>query len=341
LLVRVSREARPTACCRQTLCATQLNAREVGGTLIVERGGKGMFIKTVFFAPVVLIVTMVAISICAAQGHNFPNETGWSWYIKPLPAKNGMSLQQDSLLLAVKVHDGGIHVTVITFDDISGLWGMQAVAFDGANNRYVLTGLGGSSSNGTWLRSFLLASSQLSWDKVRFIGIEMMTQENYHTILVPQALNKLKAAGVECLSYPQVGKPYDFDLTTMHGSKVSSGTLRGKVVLIDFWATWCGPCMQLLPDLKKTYADLAGKAFEIIGVNMDLAAEKAQGAIAKEALPWPTVLAPINKEHRSLWQTAADIGPIPRLLLIDRKGVLRADADPMNVFDEIHKLMNE
>ena len=112
------------------------------------------------------------------------------------------------------------------------------------------------------MRNFRLSSGDVSVDHLKFVGIEQITEQAHYSIIVPRAAATLIKAGVEIFPAPEIGKSYEFDVTTMDGSKLSSKTLLGKVVLLDFWATWCQPCMKMLPDLKKAYREFKNQGFE-------------------------------------------------------------------------------
>lgn len=119
-----------------------------------------------------------------------------------------------------------------------------------------------------------------------------------------------------------VGKPpKDFTLELLNGEKFTLSAQKGKVVLVDFWATWCGPCKREIPNLKQYYTEFQNKGFEIIGVSLDFKKEKLDDYIAKEKLPWK-ITASLNgwkDETAKLY----GVKSIPSYWLIDKKGVLR------------------
>src|SRR5688572_9111153 len=96
----------------------------------------------------------------------------------------------------------------------------------------------------------------------------------------------------------QLGKPLVLKFKATDERDVDLAKLKGKVVLVDFWATWCGPCMRELPNVKATYDKLHGKGFEIVGVSFD----KEKGALAhvmkKEKMTWPQYFETKTDEHR-------------------------------------------
>src|SRR5262249_31208249 len=116
--------------------------------------------------------------------------------------------------------------------------------------------------------------------------------------------------------------------TSIEGKKIRAANLRGKVVVIDCWSTTCSPCMEKMPKLKALYEKYHKDGLEIIGISLDLDAETVRKACASNRLTWPQVLVPVEEEPRDVWYKASEMRGIPRLLVIDRNGVLRADCWP-------------
>lgn len=114
----------------------------------------------------------------------------------------------------------------------------------------------------------------------------------------------------------------DFSLQTPEGEKLSLSSLRGKYVLIDFWASWCGPCRQENPNVVKVYNNFKDKGFEILGVSLDKEGGAWKQAIAADGLPWKHV------SDLKYWQSEAaqlySVQAIPQTFLLDKKGVIIA-----------------
>lgn len=119
-----------------------------------------------------------------------------------------------------------------------------------------------------------------------------------------------------------IGQPiHDLAVKTLDGDTVELRALGGRVVLIDFWASWCAPCIRELPHLQEIYSAHAAEGFEIVGISLDSDAELAADYVAEKEISWPTAHAPDG------WQggivTSYGVNALPSTWLYDRKGVLR------------------
>ena len=110
----------------------------------------------------------------------------------------------------------------------------------------------------------------------------------------------------------------DFTQPTPDGKQLSLSSLRGKVVLIDFWASWCKPCRMENPNVKRVYDQYKGKGFEILGVSLDREKGAWTQAIAQDGLPWKHV------SDLAFWNNAAaqqyGVSSIPYTVLVDKDG---------------------
>jgi peroxiredoxin len=94
-----------------------------------------------------------------------------------------------------------------------------------------------------------------------------------------------KSAEIQAKLVPGTAFP-DFSVTGVDGQPLSISAYKGKVVLIDFWATWCAPCVAELPNVKKTYAKHHEEGFDIIGISLDADKVKLEGFLKKHEIPW-------------------------------------------------------
>lgn len=110
----------------------------------------------------------------------------------------------------------------------------------------------------------------------------------------------------------------DFNVTDLNGQPLSIAQFRGKVVLLDFWATWCPPCIAEMPNVKQTYAKYKNKNFEIIGISLDRAKSALTSYLEKEGITWPQYY-DNGGRIANMYQVRA----IPSTFLIDAEGVIR------------------
>ncbi|HYR57169.1 MAG TPA: TlpA disulfide reductase family protein [Chthoniobacteraceae bacterium] len=116
-------------------------------------------------------------------------------------------------------------------------------------------------------------------------------------------------------------KPVELKFTATDGKEVDLEKLRGKVVLVDFWASWCGPCMAEAPNVVATYKKLHEKGFEILGISLDQDKAAMEGALKKHGMTWQQFFD--GKGWQNSISTSFGINSIPAAWLIDKKGMLR------------------
>ncbi len=112
----------------------------------------------------------------------------------------------------------------------------------------------------------------------------------------------------------------DFEAETLDGAKIKLSDYRGKVVLIDFWATWCAPCVAELPNVKKAYARFAGDGFVVLSVSFDKEAATAKSYAARQGMSWPQIWA--EKADKGPLAERYAVGGIPATFLIGPDGKL-------------------
>jgi thiol-disulfide isomerase/thioredoxin len=133
--------------------------------------------------------------------------------------------------------------------------------------------------------------------------------------------------------------PLDLRFTAVDGSAVDLSAMRGRVVLVDFWATWCGPCREELPNVVSAYRKLHAKGFEIIGISLDQDRESLVNFTAQNGMPWPQYFD--GKGWQNGISSALGIQSIPAMWLVNKKGYVVTTDGRADLEAQVEKLLAE
>jgi len=133
-----------------------------------------------------------------------------------------------------------------------------------------------------------------------------------------------------------VGKPFELSGVTALGTEFDWSLYRSRVVLVTFWATWCGPCRQAMSEVKGLYERFADRGFDVVAVSLDRNQEALAKYLQENAIPWTNLM---GKEARDM-ATKCGVHGIPSLVLVDREGVAIAVNNKVaDLTPEIEKLL--
>ena len=137
----------------------------------------------------------------------------------------------------------------------------------------------------------------------------------------------------------QVGQPLDIRFTALDGREVDLAKLKGKVVLVEFWSTSCGPCIAELPALKAAYEKSHGRGFEVVAIALDYKESVLRRFIKEKELPWPQHFDGKGWENKFAVQFG--IFSIPTTWLVDKRGILVDTYSRSDLEQRIGSLLRE
>ena len=117
-----------------------------------------------------------------------------------------------------------------------------------------------------------------------------------------------------------VGKPLELSGVTDLGGELEWASYRGKVVLVDFWASWCGPCRAQMPKIKAIYEELDREKFDVVAVNLDRSAEAFEEYSKEHQSPWPNVIGDDGRAMAEQYGVTA----LPTMMVVDGDGKILA-----------------
>ena len=110
-------------------------------------------------------------------------------------------------------------------------------------------------------------------------------------------------------------KAPDFTFKSLDGEEYSLIDFKGKVIVLNFWATWCGPCVHEMPDLEKLYQNYNEKGLQVLGLTLQSKKKQIPGKIKKTGVTYPILL-----DAESAVNTYGPFNAVPTTFIINRKG---------------------
>lgn len=130
----------------------------------------------------------------------------------------------------------------------------------------------------------------------------------------------------------------EISLPDANGSMLNLSSFRGKVVLIDFWASWCGPCRGANPDIVKLYNKYKSKGLEVFGISLDVKKEAWLKAVIQDHIEYPQVID--NAGWNSLVALKYDVNQIPTSFLLDKTGkIVALDLEGKHLENKVKELL--
>jgi len=181
----------------------------------------------------------------------------------------------------------------------------------------------------------LVLAKNRFWDdqmqKARAVAEELATSGGPSSVV--------EEAGSMLKRFARLGQPLSFKFTALDGRSVDLEGMRGKVVLIDCWATWCAPCLREMPHVKAAYDRYHARGFEVVGISSDDDREALEKFVRDNRIPWPQYFD--GKGELNRFASEFNVGGIPTMWLMDRRGVVRDLNAVSNLTGKIEKMLSE
>ncbi|MGF7077072.1 TlpA family protein disulfide reductase [Mucilaginibacter sp. R-33] len=133
-----------------------------------------------------------------------------------------------------------------------------------------------------------------------------------------------------------------FELQTAGGKSIKLSSVKGKVVLVDFWASWCMPCRAAIPHLKELYKQYHAKGFEIVSISIDQNNKAWKNAMLKEAMPWQQGIDKYEDgKDASVMMNALGIQSVPFAIVLNAEGnVILINPTASDIDIQLKKIFN-
>ena len=136
-----------------------------------------------------------------------------------------------------------------------------------------------------------------------------------------------------------VGKPLDIKFTAIDGTPFDLAQFRGKVVLVDFWATWCSSCQEEIPYERAAYQKYHSRGFEIVGISLDEDKPALLKFTREKGMVWPQYYD--GKGWDNAISTSFGIKSLPAMWLVNKEGILVGVNGDDDLDDQVQRLLAE